>query len=192
MKAVHVTKTQNLNSIFKSGIFRNKPLLEQFEETMQKDYGSKYDAERGLVFSFAYDDTEERFFNHFVYWDMWGKPRNELLTVVDDKTYWDMNEVGPKAFSHIQPIEESYTAILIEIPDHPLYGWYQHQQSHDMNPVWIDMEERYEHNDKSLVLINYDIHPSCIKGVLGTANGMVNKEKKIDVFMNMKKKGYGT
>jgi hypothetical protein len=39
------------------------------------------------------------------------------------------------------------------------------------------------------VLINYDVHPRCIKGVLGTANGMVNKEKKIDVFMNMKKKG---
>jgi hypothetical protein len=189
MKAVHVTKTRSLNSILKYGIIRSKPLLTHYEDLMKKDYGSEYAIERGLVFSFAYDDAEEKFFNHFVYWDMWGKPRNELLTDIDYKTYWDMNEVGPKVFSRVQPIEESYTAILIEIPDHPLYDRYMHQQSHDMSPVWADMEKRYEHNDKSLVLINYDVHPRYIKGVLGTANGMVNKEKKIDVFMNMKKKG---
>jgi hypothetical protein len=191
LKAVHVTKTRNLNSILRHGIIRNKPLLEQYEETMIKDYGSDYDLEKGLVFGFAYDDTEERMFKHFVYWDMWGKPRNEMTILVDYKIFCEMNEIGPKVFSHIQPREESYTAILIEVPDNPLYGWYRHQQSHDMNPIWNNMEERYEHYDKRLVLINYDVSSSCIKGVLGTSNGIVNKNNKIDVFMNMKKKGKG-
>jgi hypothetical protein len=55
-----------------------------------------------------------------------------------------------------------------------------------MNPHWQDMDTRYEHNDKPLVLINYDVKPSAIKEIIGTANIDVKRNKKIDVNVNMK------
>jgi hypothetical protein len=102
---------------------------------------------------------------------------------------WDrLRETGPSAFRSIIPAPEHLTALVIDIPDHDRYGWYRHQQDHAMNPQWNDMEERYEHNDKPLVLINYNVKPSCIKYQIGTAETVLSKSGKVDIMMSMKRK----
>ncbi len=188
MKAVHVTPTRNLESIKANGIFRAKPLLDQYAELMKRDYDD-YDPERGLVFAFPLDLNVEKWFSHFAYWKVWGNPRNQcIIDHYDTRELYDkMNEIGPAVFSHIIPADEHLSAILIDIPDSIFHGWYHHAQHHDMNPIWNDMEERHEHNDKPLVLLNYDVQPACIKSIIGTVETILSKSGKIDIMLNMKR-----
>jgi hypothetical protein len=189
MEAVHVTPTRNLPSIMANGIHRVPPVLYQYDDVMARDYGSEYDPKKGLVFSFTLDDHEEKWFQHFVYWKVWGNPRNLAIGPICNAGNWDrLKETGPSAFSQIIPEQEHLTALVIDIPDHHLYGWYHHCQSHDMAPHWNDMQEKHEHNDKPLVLINYDVPPSCIKYQIGTAETALSKAGKIDIMMSMKKR----
>lgn len=188
MKVIHITPTRKVKSIIKHGIKRSKPTLFQYEDVMIKDYGDTYDPERGLVCTINLDFHIERYFKHFAYWRIWGKPRNKVIT-----DHWStvesfnkLMEIGPKAFSHVVPMEDSFIALLVKIPFNPLQDRYIHEQSHRMNPQWHDMEERYEHNDMPLNLINYDINPKCIQGSIGTATTNIRKDGKIDVFTSMK------
>jgi hypothetical protein len=187
MKAVHITPTRNLESIKAQGIFRAVPLLDQYARLMERDYKS-YDPERGLVFAFALDMNVIKWFKDFAYWKVWGTPRNECITNhwFDPPEKFDkLQEIGPPAFSHITPKDEHLSAVLIDIPDNRFYGWYYHAQNHTMNSHWADMEERYEHNTKPLVLINYDVQPDCIRSTIGTAETVLSKSGKVDILLNM-------
>jgi len=186
MKAVHVTPTRNIESILANGILRSPPILDQYNEVMSRDYDD-YDPGKGLVFGFTTDHTE-RWIRHFAYWKVWGNPRNIAIGKYWLEKWDDLLEIGPSAFSNIEYKDEHLTAILIDIPDLNFYGWYLHQQSHTMNPHWADMEERYEHNDKPLVLINYDVPPKYIKNIIGTAETTLTKAGKVDILLNMKRK----
>jgi hypothetical protein len=188
MEAVHITPTRNIPSIMANGILRSPPILTQYNKVMSRDYGAEYDPKVGLVFGFTLDDHEEKWFQHFAYWKVWGNPRNIAVGNMDWE-YWNrLLETGPSAFRSIIPEAEHLTALVIDVPDHPKYGWYTHAQDHNMNRHWNDMEERYEHNDKPLVLINYDVKPSCIKYQIGTAETGLSKAGKIDITMSMKRK----
>lgn len=168
-----------------NGIYRSPPILYQYDDVMSRDYGKKYDPNKGLVFAFTLDDHEEKWFQHFAYWKVWGNPRN--LTI----PHWDWHrllETGPSAFKNIIPEAIHLTAFVIDIPDHYLYGWYHHCQKHNMQRHWHDMEEKYEHNDKPLVLINYDVPPASIKYQIGTAETILSKAGKVDIIMSMKRR----
>lgn len=185
MKAVHVTLTRNLESIRANGIFRTPPVLDQYNEVMARDY-EDYDPKVGLVFGFLLDDHEEKWFKHFAYWKVWGNPRN---LAIGDFEHWDrVLETGPSIFKNVPYTDAHLTAMIIDIPYNDLYGHYLHCQSYDMNPQWNDMEERYEHNDKPLALINYKVPPSCIKCLIGTAETVLTKTGKVDIIVNMKRK----
>ena len=186
MLAIHMTKTRSVDSIMEKGILRNQPLLDKFNGIMKEDYGTLYNKEKGLVFSYICGVNDQRYFTDQIYWNMWGKPRNIMLKEVDYYEYHRMDEIGPKVFEKITYTGQSYTALLIDIPHNPHYDSYYHCQDHGMNHMWNDMEERYEHNDMPLVLINYDVHPSHIKGIVGTANTAITKTNKIDVYTTMK------
>jgi hypothetical protein len=188
MKAVHITPTRNVPSIIANGIHRSPPILHQYNDVMVRDYDD-YDPEKGLVFCFVLDDYEEKWFQHFAYWKVWGNPRNIVLGGVID--VWDHDRFynsNPSIFKGIIPAAEHLTALVIDIPDHDLYGWYLHAQSHAMQKHWHDMEEKYEHNDKPLVLINYDVPPSAIKYSIGCAETNLSKSGKVDIIMSMKRK----
>lgn len=187
MEAVHVTPTRNMESILSSGIFRRPPILHQYDTVMKRDYGSAYDQKKGMVFAFTLDDHEQKWFEHFAYWKVWGNPRN--IAIENWLGDWDrLLDTGPQAFNNIIPEPEHLTAFVIEIPDNDLYGWYFHCQKHNMDTHWNNMEERYEHNNKPLVLINYDVPPSAIKYIIGTAETVLSKAGKIDIIMSMKRK----
>lgn len=189
MKAIHITPTRNIESIKAQGIFRAVPLLDQYTRLMKRDY-KDYDPERGLVFAFPLDLNLAKWMKDFAYWKVWGNPRNECI-----RDQWDSHElfdklleIGPAAFSHIIPKDEHLTALLIDIPDNPLYGWYHHAQYHDMNTHWNDMETRYEHNDKPLVLINFDVSPDQVIKQIGTVETVLSKSRKVDTIINLKAK----
>jgi len=78
-----------------------------------------------------------------------------------------------------------FSVVLIDIPNHSLYDRYCHQQSNCMAPHWNDMDTRFEHNDKPLVLVNYDITPDRIKKVIGTGESTISKKNKIDISLKI-------
>ena len=52
MDALHVTLSKHVPSIMKNGILRSKPILEKYDELMERNYGSEYDKDKGMVFGF--------------------------------------------------------------------------------------------------------------------------------------------
>jgi hypothetical protein len=193
MKAVHITRHHHIEGIKKHGIKRGIPLLTQYDDIMKQDYGANYDPNIGLIFAIGLDSKIERVIKHFAYWDMWGKPRNIAI-----KDYWGttnkkfdaLREIGTKAFDTIPLSTNLYIPLLIEVPDHPLYGWYNHKQANDMNVHWNNMDTRYEHDDKPLVLINHDVPVKNIICRIGTASTSVWRNNRIDVSINMKTKEF--
>ena len=52
IEALHITSTKNIPSILKNGILRSKPIIKIYNNVMKKEYGNKYNPEKGLVFGF--------------------------------------------------------------------------------------------------------------------------------------------
>jgi len=149
---------------------------------MEEDYGEHYDKDKGLVFGIPENlDRRDKYIKDFFYWKTWGTPRNIFLKDDNDDLYSKYQEMGPKVFSHlkIEPIQ--FSVLLVEIPFVWTYDYYVHQQSVEMDVIWEDMDPRYEHHAKPLVLVNYDIDVDEIKGVVGTGETVLKRNNKIEV-----------
>ena len=88
-----------------------------------------------------------------------------------------MRNVSSKSFH--------FSVLLIEVEHEEIFDWYVHQQSADMGVLWEDMDVRYEHNDKPLNLLNYDVKPNQIKRVIGTGESVLKRNNKIEVSLNI-------
>lgn len=178
MKVVHITRIGNLDGIRKYGVLRHKPLLTQYNEVMIKDYPN-YNPDFGLVFSYILDQHVEKFLRDFAYWDTWGKPRNLHITPFTYDEYLDLQEMGVSGFPKFKLKSEKYIALLLDIKSNPLYGHYYHVQTHNMDTYWGNMNTIYEHNDKLLALINYDVPRKQICGIIGSANSEIKRQQVI-------------
>jgi len=188
MDVLHITQTKNLKSIMKYGILRTKPLLDQYETIMEEEFGEEYDVKRGMVFGIPETiDRRDKYIKDFLYWKTWGDKRNIFLDGVEREIYDKYQEIGPKVFSHIKITPAQFTILLINIPHHPVYDKYAHAQYNSMGVLWSDMDTRYEHYRKPLVLVNYDIGPQHIKHVIGTGETRISRNEKIEVSLKMKK-----
>ena len=186
MDTLHVTLTKNVPSIMKNGILRAKPLLEKFDEIMERNYGLDYDKDKGMVFGFPEPiNHRDRIIKDFFYWKTWGDIRNIFLKPYDYDEYSKLEEVGTKSFSHIKLKPFHFSVLLIEVAHEEMFDWYTHQQSSDMGVLWKDMDTRYEHNDKPLTLLNYDVKPNQIKRVIGTGESVIKRNNKIEVSLNI-------
>ena len=185
MDALHVTLSKHVPSIMKNGILRSKPILEKYDELMERNYGSEYDKDKGMVFGFPETiNHRDRIIKDFFYWKTWGDIRNRFLKPYDYNQYNKLQEMGTKVFSHIKLIPLYFSVLLIDVPYEETFDFYIHHQSADMGVFWEDMDIRYEHNDKPLNLLNYDVRPDQIKKVIGTGESILNKNK-IDVLLNI-------
>ena len=186
MEVLHVTATKNINSIMTSKIFRCKPVLSQFDEAMDYEYNSDYDREKGLVFGFPESIyNRDKIIKDFAYWKVWGDVRNRFLMKYDDFEFVKMQEEGTKIFSHIKTESMHFSILLLDIKYEPFFDRHIHIQNREMGPYWKDMETRYEHDDKPLVLMNYDVEINNIKRVIGTVQSIVSKENKINTLLQI-------
>lgn len=186
MEVLHITPSENIKSIVRSKVFRRTPLLPVFNDIMESEYGSNYDKEKGLIFGFPEGiNHRDRIIRDFVYWKIWGDDRNRFLSEYDDKEYENLQNRGTDLFSHIKPKSKHFSVLLLEIQHEELFDVYMHHQSSDMGPLWVDMDTRYEHNDKPLVLINYDVEVNKIKRIIGTVQSIVTKENKINTLLQI-------
>ncbi len=186
MEVLHVTPTKNINSIMRNKILRNKPILSKFDDIMTSEHGFEYDKEKGLVFAFPESIyNRDKIIKDFAYWKTWGEDRNRFLKKYDDNKYIKMQEEGPKTFSYIKPKSTHFSILLLDVEHEPFFDYYIHHQSASMGPYWADMESRYEHDDKPLVLINYDVEINNIKKVVGTVQSIVTKENKINTLLQI-------
>ena len=66
MDVLHITQTKNIPSIMKNGIHRGKPLLDQFNDVMEREYGEDYDKDKGLVFGMPENiDRRDKYIKDF-------------------------------------------------------------------------------------------------------------------------------
>lgn len=185
MDVIHITPERNLKSIFKNGVLRNKPLLDQYNDVMKRQYGDKYDKEKGLVFCFPEETIfRDKYIKDFSYWKVWGNVRNKILTTFDYYKFIKYQEDGYKIFSKVVPELGKLSILLLDIDYEDFFSYYFHVQNHIMGPYWVDMDERYEHNDKPLVLVNYDIKPNRIKKVIGSVESFYDNGK-INITLNI-------
>jgi len=185
MDVLHVTLSKHVSSIMKNGILRTKPILDKYGEIMEENYGTDYDKDKGMVFGFPETiNHRDRIIKDFFYWKTWGDIRNRFLKPYDYDQFNKLQEIGPDIFSHIKLTPLNFSVLLIDVPHEETFDLYQHQQSADMGVLWEDMDTRYEHDDKPLNLINYDVRPDKIKKVIGMGESILNGNK-IDVLLNI-------
>ena len=186
MDVIHITHTKNIPSIMKNGILRSKPILTQYNRIMEEQYGNKYDCDRGLAFGIPEStNRRDKYIKDFFYWKTWGQPRNLFLDKCDDEQYSKYQEMGPKVFSHIKIKPIQFSVLLIDIPYEPFYDIYLHHQSISMGELWGDMDIRYEHYNKPLTLINYDVTPKHIKKIIGEGESIVTRNNKINISLKI-------
>ena len=186
MDVLHITATKNIPSIMKTKIMRRKPLLTKFNGIMESYYGDSYNEDKGLVFGFPESiHHRDKIIKDFIYWKTWGDDRNRVIDTWSDEQHIEMQNVGVKAFSHLTLKEDHYSILLLDIEHEPFFDYYHHKQSSDMGVLWNDMDIRYEHNDKPLTLMNYDIQTSRIKKIVGTAESVITKQNRVNVFLNI-------
>jgi len=169
-----------------SQILRKKPLLSKFNDIMRNYYNEDYDENKGLVFGFPESiHNRDKIIKDFIYWKTWGNDRNEVLNGYTDEEYIEMENIGLKIFSHLKVKADHFSILLLDIKYDPFFDYYLHKQSIDMGTFWTDMDVRYEHDDKPLTLMNYDVNINKIKKVLGTAESIITKQNKIDVSLHI-------
>lgn len=180
IETLHITPTKNIPSILKNGILRSKPILDTYNNVMKDEYGDKYDPKKGLVFGFPEGHFKrDKFIKDFFYWKTWGHPRNILINKLSYDDY--VQNRKPTIFNHLKIRPEHFSVVLIKIKNENIFKKYVHCQSHFMGPRWANMDEQYEHDDKPLTLINYDVPPELIKGIIATGETYFSKNGKIKV-----------
>lgn len=186
MKVLHISPSKNTESILKYGILKSSPFLSQFKEFLERHLGEKYNHKEGVIFSIPEDVlTRDKYIKDFVYWKVWGHPRNVLLDTLYKKYYYaDILDSGPSIFKFIKPEEEEFTIFEADIDDKFTTVSCIHGQFHNMSSLWNDMDNRYEHIDKPLVLINDNI-PSYKLKIIGQARTLSNKNGIIDVSLSI-------
>ncbi|MFW9871699.1 MAG: hypothetical protein ACFFG0_01265 [Candidatus Thorarchaeota archaeon] len=178
MKVLHITPERNLNSIFKNGIFRNKPILDQYNEVMEYIYGKEYNKEKGLIFCFPEEiNRRDKYIVDFGYWKSWGDIRNRYLLKFDYEQYKKVEEIGPLIFKNLKPVLDKLKILLLDIKKEEWFCYHKHLQTSSMGNLWTDMDTRYEHSEKPLILLNYDVKPDKIK-VIGTVESFLENNGK--------------
>jgi len=186
MDVLHITLSNHVSSIMKNGILRSKPILEKYDELMKRNYGLDYDKDKGMVFGFSENiNHRDKIIKDFFYWKTWGDIRNRFLKPYDYDGFSKLEEIGSKSFSHIKLKSFHFSVLLIDVEYEEMFDWYVHQQSADMGVLWEDMDARYEHDDKPLNLLNYDVKPNQIKRVIGTGESVLKRNNKIEVSLNI-------
>ncbi len=186
MDVLHITQTKNIPSIMKNGIKRSIPLLSQYNRVMEEDYGENYDKDKGLVFGIPENlDRRDKYIKDFFYWKTWGDVRNIFLKDTDCDQYDKWQDEGPKVFSHLKMSAIGFSVLLVDIPFVWTYNAYRHAQSVEMGVLWKDMNVKYEHYNKPLVLVNYDIEPDRIKKVIGTGESKISRNNEIDISLKI-------
>jgi hypothetical protein len=186
MEVLHVTPTSNVKSIIKSKIFRSKPILPIYNQIMSDYYDDEYDKDRGLVFGFPESIyNRDKIIKDFIYWKVWGSPRNIFLHKLSDEDYEKYKEFGYNLFKNFKIVEGHFSILLLNLDYEPIFDYYLHRQSYDMSEYWSDMDVRYEHNDKPLSLINYDVDKTKIKRILGTAELSISKNNKLNISLKI-------
>lgn len=179
VKLLHITRTENITSINKTGLLRSPPPLQHHADLIERRLCSNYD---GKVSYFL--EPKERWIKDFAYWATFGVTRNKYLK---NLTEWDASKIG-----HELPLIKNnygdFSLLECNVDEDFFLQLGNHVQTSDMqindNGFEWGMDTRYEHDDKPLIVSFFDkINPENIKQV-GVVKTRENKSGKIDMFLN--------
>lgn len=187
MKFIHATSAVNKDSILQHGILPSVPYLEQWQN-FHLQYND-YDKDLGVVFTFAeHEQQRDKYIKDVIYWKCWGFPRNKFLQDLSYDEFIDARDIGPSTFKHVKYTEGDFIVfeVDVEVSDIYLDKSYSayHHQSREMNNLWTDMDERFEHGNKLTYTFNKVIKPVDIK-IVGKASLYFDKRYKAVINLNL-------
>jgi len=145
MKVLHVTESLNLSSIHRYGLLPRLPYLEHHRTFFNNI---------PVIYTIPYSEKQEKYIKDFVYFQLWGKPRNLYLSDV----YKREQEFWPETIEDLQGIrnkeieKKEFSVLDITIRDRDLLKDVIHIQDKSMN-MFVDISEKYSHNDKLMYIL---------------------------------------
>lgn len=144
MELYHITESKNLSSIRKHGLIPKVPYLKHHADYFK----------RPVIYTIQESDKMDKYIRDFVYFQLWGKPRNLIL----DKLYktegypskWEElpdyvknNKIELKQFSILK--------LYVNVKD--IYMRCTHIQNSEMT-LFEDIKEEYSHDDKEICTLS--------------------------------------
>lgn len=178
---LHVSPVKNKDSILKYGLIGQEPLLgDVFKDQMP-------DRSKGAVFGLREgSDKQDKYLQDAAYWKIWGDPRNIFLKDMDYELYCRYQEQGVTTFNHIKTEVTNFAVFEVEIIDEFTTFCY-HLQYQEMGLYWLDMNTRYEHFKKPLIVVNDSIKREQIK-LVGSITVDMDKRGNINTNLEYHKK----
>ncbi len=184
-EVLHITPTRNIPSIEKYGILGSEPLLPQFKEYAAK-YIMHYEKSAGVIFTLLEgQNLQNKYLKDFVYWHIWGRPRNLFLGKLgaewNDK--WErVYSIGCSIFQHTKLVEEHFTILYVNAPDNSRSTNCIHEQSSRMTCMFKDIDPLYEHDDKVITLFN---QPLKVFRIVGNMSTTVKRNNKLYISLSI-------
>jgi len=168
MYCIHITENKNLKSIKQKGLLPSRPYLSN-----HRDLFKYYFKKEKIIYLTVYENKKRtgKFIKDFVYFQLWGKPRN----IWGQNNEWGGN--GENIYNKFFKIKFAKFSILgIQINlDNLRYIKGIHQQDSSLN-LLENIDERFSHNDKPLLVISEKIKSDSISE-LGFAIPMIRNNK---------------
>ncbi len=168
MNCIHITETKNLLSIKKHGILPIRAYLSEHQEFLKSDLGTDK-----VVYSTLLKGSKnriEKYFQDFIYFKLWGKPRNLFLK----NQKWENEESVYRTDFKI--LMCNFAILKFQINDETeKYVYGLHQQDSTMYGL-AEMDDRFAHDDKPLIILPRIIKASEIK-LVGEAIPKVRNNK---------------
>lgn len=164
MKLLHVTNSNNVNSIIKNGLLPSHIELDGHWETFQSYLTHKF----CIYLWNAETYKNDKYIRDMIYTKMFIHPRNKLfrqkeieiekngLDIYDDELYPNFRELGCALVGD----STKYSVLEIDSRDVDLHGAWQHVQEPDDNKYSTTtiMDDYYAHDDKEIYISGNSIN----------------------------------
>lgn len=158
MNVYHVSPVYNQKSIFQNGLVPTSIKLPQHKRRFEQ---------RGLLDKnnnglYVWEDSpkNDKFIVDMVYCIVWIQPRNDLIDVENDH-FPDFRKVTNKPLYPYSQMEFDVYSFEVKKKS---FNEFLHTQEpdDDINSSLYNMDEKYAHDDKKMVVLNKKYHPKIV------------------------------
>ena len=152
MKILHLTESRNISSIKRYGLLPSKVKLEHHLSTFKESglRGNK------VLYGWLDSEKNKKFSRDMIYCKQWIDKRNEICGPYEtQEECFDFSKDKTQYFC-----EKSYTLLLVEVSRKQIIdGDFIHEQiqSDSKYNSLFQMDSRFEHDDKILILVKVKI-----------------------------------
>ena len=151
-KVLHITETCNVSSIKKNGLLPKIPYL-----THHKNYFGC-----PVIYTIPHTPKQFKYIKDFIYFHLWGKPRNLYLLNISNGIYPKSIDELPNHIKNVKILLKKFSILSISIRNRDILNKITHLQDSSMN-LFTDINDVYSHSDKMMYVLKNKIPSYRIK-----------------------------